>query len=288
MCWMWLSAVFAEMNSRSEISRVVAPSAISRSTCVSRAVRPAGAAVLAGGRRARGGRGRSGGGRTPRRRGGPSRAPAAANRSAASSPSCVVEPLAEVGERRARGGSWPARWAIAPSRVRGDAGTVEPLEQGRQAGQRDDQLGHGAGAQEGLDRRAEQGQRRLQLAVRGVQQGGVAGQEALEEPDVVLAEVAPRPRPRSPARAAGPPSSRPARRSTACRPASRGCRARAPPRAPARVSSSASSTRPADCSPSTYAAIAVRPAAARQRRDLAGSARRSGPGSRSRPVRAPR
>jgi len=71
----------------------------------------------------------------------------------------------------------------------GDARTVEPLEQSWQAGQRDDQLGHGAGAHEGLDRGAEEAQRRLQLAVRGMQQGGVTGQETLEEPHVVLADV---------------------------------------------------------------------------------------------------
>ena len=70
-----------------------------------------------------------------------------------------------------------------------DAGTIEPLEQRRQAGQRDDQLRHGAGASERLDRRVEQGQRRLQLTVRGVQQAGVAGQEALEEAHAVLARA---------------------------------------------------------------------------------------------------
>jgi len=70
-----------------------------------------------------------------------------------------------------------------------DSRPVEPFEKRRQAGQRDDQLGDGAGAHERLDRRAEEAQRRLQLAVRGVHQGGVTGQETLEEPHVVLAEV---------------------------------------------------------------------------------------------------
>ena len=70
-----------------------------------------------------------------------------------------------------------------------DPRTVEPLEQGRQAGQRDDELRDSSGAQECPDRRVEEAQRRVQLTVRGVQEGGVTGQEALEEPDVVLAEL---------------------------------------------------------------------------------------------------
>ena len=122
MCWMWLSAVFAEMNSRSEISRVVAPSAISRSTCVSRAVRPAAPPPcwLAAVERAPGevdlvdgvGGGvaeihRAADGGEPRRR---------------LLAELGVEPLAELGERRARGGRSPASLAIAPSRVRATPG----------------------------------------------------------------------------------------------------------------------------------------------------------------------
>ena len=43
MCWMWLSAVLAEMNSRSEmLAGVRAARRSGRSTWVSRAVRPAG------------------------------------------------------------------------------------------------------------------------------------------------------------------------------------------------------------------------------------------------------
>ena len=288
MCWMWLSAVFAEMNSCSEISRVVAPSAISRSTCVSRAVRPA----------------------RPRRAGGRASACGAtsiwwtayaaasrqvhgARRLAAHRVRRAPRRAVTRAARRARRsvGTWwklAGSLAIAPSRVQRDRGTVEPLEQGRQAGQRDDQLRHGAGAQERLDRRTEEGQRRLQLTVRGVQERGVAGHEALEEPDVVLAEVGDALVPglqralRVRLRAA------PARRSTACRRSSRGCRARAPPPAAASVSSSASSTRPADCRPSTYAATRTPARLPGQRRDLAGQLDVAIAGCRSRPARAPR
>ena len=44
MFWMWRSAVFAEMKSRSPISRVVLPWAARRSTSTSRALRPPGRA----------------------------------------------------------------------------------------------------------------------------------------------------------------------------------------------------------------------------------------------------
>ena len=65
--------------------------------------------------------------------------------------------------------------------------TVEALEQRRHAGQRDDQLRHVAGPMERGDGVGEQHQRRLGLAVGGVQASRVAREEALEELDAVLA-----------------------------------------------------------------------------------------------------
>ena len=252
MCWMWLSAVFAEMNSRSEISRVVAPSAISRRTWVSRAVRPAAPRRLAGGRQRTAGevdlvervrRGvadvhRSAGRGEPLRR---------------LLPELRVEPPAEIGEAGHVVGAPLFPGHRAEERL-GDTRTVEALEERWQAGQRDDQLGHGAGAHEGLDRGAEETQRRLQLPVRGLQESGVARQEALEEAHVVLAEIghclvpglerALRVRLRigqthDPQRVGEPVGvSEVARRRIADS-----------------VCCSASSTRPDDCRPSTYAAI---------------------------------
>ncbi len=65
--------------------------------------------------------------------------------------------------------------------------TVEAVEQGRHAGQRDDQLRHVAGALERGDGVGEQHQRDVGLAVGRVQAGRVPREEALEELDAMLA-----------------------------------------------------------------------------------------------------
>ena len=152
MCWMWLSAVFAEMNNRSEISRVL----LSRRSAAGPAPRGR------SGRRHRrpwvevveGPRARSiwcrAYARCPRRS---IVRPVAAKRSRP--PDRAARRAGhEIGERRHVVGAAPLRGPLrraAFGRLLGG----RALEQGRQAGQRDHQLGHGAGADEGLDRGAK-------------------------------------------------------------------------------------------------------------------------------------
>ena len=64
--------------------------------------------------------------------------------------------------------------------------TVEALEQRGHTGERDDQLRHVAGPMEGADRLGEQHQRRLGLAVGGVQASRIACEKAFEELDAML------------------------------------------------------------------------------------------------------
>ena len=95
------------------------------------------------------------------------------------------------------------------------------------------------------------------------------------------------PRPTPPAHAAGPPSRTPARRSTACRRSSTGCRARAPPRPPRRrVPSPRRPVRRTAGRRRTPRSRRHAPGRAAPR--PRGSARGSGRGCRSRPPPAPR
>ena len=146
------------------------------------------AAALAGGGQRLAGAGRSGGGRTPRCRATSIAAPTAANRSDASCPSRASSRRRDrpgrdvVGARPLRG---PSRRGGCERRPDGRAARTAP------AGW-PSEMTSCATAPERAKAPIEvpkRRKRRLQLTVRGVQQSGVAGQEALEEPDVVLGEV---------------------------------------------------------------------------------------------------
>ena len=86
------------------------------------------------------------------------------------------ESLTEIGERGnvVEAARFPGYGTEQGAR---DGRSVEVLEKGRQARERDRQLRNGTGTQEGLDRRNEQRQGRFQLAVRGVQQRRIASHE---------------------------------------------------------------------------------------------------------------
>ena len=287
MCWMWLSAVLAEMNSRSEISRVEAPSAISRRTCVSRAVRPAGPSVApAAGERASGhvdlvhrvGRGVLADPSPPPRGGPPVRAPprrarrAAARRAPAATgrggswpaagpprrAACRRRPAGRVA-RTGRAG-WPAvivSWATAPARRKVSIASANSVNAVSSC------------PSEVCSRAASRAMNPAKNRTSCSLEVGHALVPGLQRARRVRLRQGQADDPR------------------ACRPPSTGCRARAPPRAPPR-----SARAPPRPGPPTGARR--RTPRSRTRGRLLGvprprgSARHSGGGSRSRPPRGPR
>ena len=187
MFWMWCSAVRVEMNSCVAISPAVRPSATRRSTSISRRLRPPGRAWRARGRRVAAGdvdllAGVDGGVAEVERR-----ARRRSSSAARFAPSVAADAVAEVGELgdvvEARRLAATARRAASPpasrrSRRSNSAGTLASVMIS---------CGTLPARWNAAMASANSTERGLGLAVGGVQAGRVAGEEALEELDAVLA-----------------------------------------------------------------------------------------------------